>query len=239
MRQIDFLPPHYRQQYARRQWMSQQVAIVLAFVLLFLGLWGSQYHARRVAQRDLADLKLPYERAQQQCAKLAELQTKLKEVQATAELYTYLRHPWPRTQLLSAILAPLPESIVFQEVKIVREAGREAPERAGSQPKGQQPKGSPSAETLKQLRQRYDRSRMLVNISGVTKDPAELHRYLGVLSRNSLFTGAELINSATATGNNEGGLRFSAILTVRPGYGQPAGPEVAAASQPNRNENPR
>ena len=42
-------------------------------------------------------------------------------VRAGAELYTYLRHPWPRTQLFSALLRPLPEEITFLQVQIFRQ----------------------------------------------------------------------------------------------------------------------
>ncbi len=227
MQQIDFLPPQYRKQQARRQWLSQQIVVVLAFCALIGGLWVSQFYVRRSLNAELAALGPPYNQAVQQNAKLAELQTRLQDLRVTAELYTYLRHPWPRTQLLEAILTPLPQSIVFQEVKIVREAARDADRlNRAAQAKAAAPpvKLAPAASDLRQLRQRFDPSRVLVHITGITSDSAELHRYLGILGRHRLFTSAELINSGTAGGDDTGKLLFSAVLTVRAGYGQPGGP---------------
>jgi len=67
---------------------------------------------------------------------------------------------------------------------------------------------------------------VLLTLSGATSDNGRLHTYLGKLDRSELFSRAELLSIDAGTGEDGHKLRFSALLFVRPGYGQPGGPSV-------------
>ncbi len=119
---IDFLPAQYHQQNAYRQTKPWQIIVVTSFLGLVALLTISQNIRRRLVERELDGLTPAYELALSQKQRLAEVQTQLKQTECRAELITYLRHPWPKSQLLSALLSQLPEEITLQQLQITREA---------------------------------------------------------------------------------------------------------------------
>jgi len=230
MQEIDFLPVQYRQKYARRQWRPWRVAVVTAFAVLLMAAVFGQRDRKRRAETELAAIVPQYDLAVGQNRRLAEIWTQLDAARNTAELLTYLRHPWPRTQLLAALLAPLPEGISLEELRITHETpqGRAVPERRpraeNALEGGQLNTLPPAARDLTRLREEFDKTKTVVLISGTTSDTAALHRYLGELGGTSLFSRAELDSLQSAGNQPAGTLQFRATLVVRPGYGQPGGP---------------
>lgn len=230
MQDLDFLPLDYRQRHMRRQSQPWRVIVVAVFVALVIAAAYSQHKHKCAVEEDLAALVPQYELAVSQCDKLANTQSQLQKIQTSAELFTCLRHPWPQTQLLAAVLRALPDQITLQTLRISREtpAGQVPTERRSRferQTKQEDiAKLSPAECDLKQLRDEFDNMQTLVFISGTTSDSAALHRYLGRLNNTSLFQKAELDSSESVQGDRGGKLRFEAILVVRPGYGQPGGP---------------
>jgi hypothetical protein len=142
-----------------------------------------------------------------------------------------LRHPWPRTQLLSALVARLPQEITLQQVQISREA-KAAPAPVEAAPpvdrKAEEEKLKslpPAARDLTRLRARLDTLQTVVVLAGSAAESAQLHRYVGDLDATDIFDKAEL-DCLNAVDNNSTGamLQFRAVLAVQPGYGQPGGP---------------
>ena len=131
MHDIDFLPIEYRRKHERRQSQPWLIVAATAVVGLVAAAAIVQHCRWRYVQGQLAAIQPAYETAVNLQDRLAEIQKRLGSVKAGAELYTYLRHPWPRTQLLSALLRPLPEEITFLQVQIFRQpaAGPAAPGR--------------------------------------------------------------------------------------------------------------
>jgi Tfp pilus assembly protein PilN len=233
MQDIDFLPLEYRQQHQRRQVQPWRVVVVAAFVALLAGAALAQHTRRQYVAGQLAAVRPQYEEALRQEGSRAELQAELQSAQCGAELLTYLRHPWPRTQLLAAALAPLPPEITLQQLHIARETPGHQPateQRSRADKKAEEEKIAklpPAARDLKRLREEFDRTQVTVRLTGTTTDSAALHRYLGVLGKQELFAKAELRSIERVEGNQAGSLRFHATLTARPGYGQPGGPAKA------------
>jgi hypothetical protein len=230
MQDIDFLPVRYRQKYVRRQSQPWRILVVAAFAVLLAAAVFNQRDHRRRAERELEAIMPQYARAVRQNRQLAETWTQLDTARNTAELFTYLRHPWPRTQLLAAALAPLPEGISIEGLRITEETpqGRAVPERRSrtesKTEEGGLDKLPPAARDLTRLREQCDKIKTVLLISGTTRDSAALHRYLGELGGTSLFGRADL-NSLESAGNEPAGtLQYRATLVVRPGYGQPGGP---------------
>jgi hypothetical protein len=228
---IDFLPAQYRRRHAQRKAQPWRVVVVSVFVLLVAAASLGQHYCWRRAEEDLAAVLPQYELTASQAAQLAESQAQLAKVRTSAELFTYLRHPWPRTQLLLGLLAPLPNEIVFDALQITREklqGETPGPQRPGPAKNEESLEDrnrlSPAELDLKRLREEFDPGQMVIQLSGTTADPAALHAYLGELGSNGLFTKVDLDVVERSDGKEDGRMRFRALLVVRPGYGQPGGP---------------
>jgi hypothetical protein len=236
MQDIDFLPVEYRQKHARRQSQPWQIVVALAIVGLVAGAALAQQYRRHRVQNDMAMILPVYDAAVSQQSRLAETQKRLKAAQGCAELYTYLHHPWPRTQLLSALVAPLPKSITLQEIQITREAPPAGPTTTEVQPpidkKAEEDRLkslTPAERDLAKLAGRLDALQTIVVLTGTATEVAALHRYIGELDATDIFDKAELDCFNSVDGNKAGGgggpmLQFRAVLVVQPGYGQRGGP---------------
>ncbi len=172
----------------QRQSQPWQIVAAVAIVGLVAAAALTQNHRRRSVQDELAIITPAYEAAVNQQNRLADVQARLKAAKAGAELYTYLRHPWPRTQLLTALVAPLPKEITLQQVQILREAPTAAPPAEVRPPvdkktEEEKLKSLPPAERdLAKLRARLDPLQTVVILAGTATESrraAPLHRRLG------------------------------------------------------------
>ena len=238
MHNIDFLPVEYRQKHARRQSQPWQVVVAVAMVGLVAAAAMAQHYRRHAVQNDLATITPVYDDAVSQQNRLAEAQKRLKSVKACAELYTYLRHPWPRTQLLSALVAPLPETIILQQIQILREAPatRSPTEvRPPVDPKTEEERLkslAPADRDLCKLAGRLDPLQTVVVLTGTATEIAALHHYIGDLDATDIFDKAEL-DCFNSIDNSKSGavLQFRAGLDGQHGYGQPGGPSKENVAQ--------
>jgi Tfp pilus assembly protein PilN len=227
--EIDFLPEEYRQSHRQGKWQSWRRIVTAGLALLTaLGI-GYQYHRQRRLAADLAVITGQYDAAMQQTTELTGLQTQLAAASAEADLYTYLRHPWPRTRILDALLAPLPEEITIEQLLVQGDSPSGAAARHSAPPRDKNAeeelkKLPASAQDLKRLQAMCDFQPTVVTLSGVTTETVAVHHYLGRLAKSPLFVKAELAGIEADSKDREPRLRFSATLTVRPGYGQPGGP---------------
>lgn len=233
MKNIDFLPAAYRQQHAKRHIHLWRIVVVVAFVVLICTASVVQYVRLLRARGYEKTLALQYETAEAQNRQWARIQAQREAVVGDAELFTYLRHPWPRTRILSALLAPLPDAITLSQLEIktgVSASAVRGPRRLPGRPTPNEEAVSPklsSQRDLAALREQFDSKAVTVVVSGRTTDSAALHRYLGELHRCSLFRKVELDGlESVAPGTNvpEGTMTFTTLVEVRPGYGQAGGP---------------
>jgi len=243
MSSIDFLPTQYHQRHARRRAQPWRVVVMAAFVALLSGAAASQYMDKRRAEKKLANIVPQYDLAVSQNKQLAEVQARLKKDQGKAGLYTYLRHPWPKTQLMAAVIGPLPEKITLDRLHVARQAvqkERSMRRRSRAERSAEDEeiaKLSPVARDLKRFRDEFDNAETVVRISGTTRDSSLLHGYLGELGTSILFSKAELDSIESVDSKSAGQLQFLATLVVRPGYGQPNGPEGRKRSSAKDNNN--
>ena len=228
MLDIDFLPAQYHRRQARKRSKPWQVVVVLAFTTIVAVAAVGQFR-RHAALRAELDLLAPqYEQAVAANDRLAKLQTELKEARAEATLLTYLRHPWPRTQLLRALLEPLPDEILLSELEIT--TGTAAAQRpAQRRPQTDDEKEAlaaltPAGRDLAELREQADTAPTIMRVRGATSDSAVLQHYLGALAQRTLVRKAELESSERVEREDGRNVHFRATVVVRPGYGQPGGP---------------
>ncbi len=214
--------------------------MALAFAALLIAAAVNQHHRQRQVAAKLAEITPRYDVALRQTNELAQLQSQLDAADDVAQLFTYLRNPWPRTQLLAALLAPLPKEIRFSKVEIRREEPqlqRATERRSRAEIRAEQQQTAelaPAARDLKTLREQFDDTKTVVLLEGITTDSAAVHRYLGELNQASLFTAAEPDSIDAAPGGPAGSLQFRATVTVLPGYGLPGGPTAGGqTTDPN------
>ncbi len=239
MHEIDFLPSEHRQDHDRRRWYDRRILLVTGLAAMIAAAAWSQRHRAQRLQAELARCQPACTAAAQTRATLDELQSQLRLARASADLVTYLRHPWPRTRILAALLGPLPEDIRFEELAINREAppgAGPANVRSAAAREEQQRKLAalaPAARDLERLRDQCDAQQTIVTVTGVTSDSAALHEYVGALGREDLFSKAQL-QSSEIDRADPNWIRFRVTLVVRPGYGQPGGPSGANPRPPQK-----
>lgn len=230
--EADFLPASYRDVGRRRatQWM--RLAISGVFVAGMALSAGYQQLLFRSAQAELDRVGRQYEPAQKLNQELARLQAELQSARQQAELLTFLRHPWPRSRVLSAIVTPLPQGVALDELRVGRE-NLPRPAGAAQRPAAEQEADRlpPAVSDLTRLRAESAGLRWVATLSGQTADPAALHQYLAALGRDPLFQKAEL--GSIQAGGNEKSSRFVVRLSLAtPPGGEapaPASPPAAAA----------
>ena len=224
MLNIDFLPTEYRQRVRQRRSQSWGSVVAAAMVGLVAAAAITQHYRWRRVRADLDDVTPAYVAAVNVQSRLAEVQRQLDQARACMELYTYLRHPWPRTQLLAAMLGPLPDEITLQQVQILGEpAGVSSPAEARPAVEAKTQEASPASllpaqRDLAKLRDRMDSARTMMILTGTAAGSSALHRYLGELDAVEIFDKAELDWFESVDGGKS--LRFQIVLGVQPGYGQ-------------------
>lgn len=238
MKELDFLPAAYREKNAAKKGRLCQIAMVLTFGAIVTLAASLQFALYRSAKAELASVAAQHEDAIAKAAQLAALRAEVDQQRQFCDLYTYLKYPWPRTQMLAEIARNLPPQVTLRELTIVEET----PE--GGAPKGviavdlakqQAADERPAKLDLESLRRQRDHSRPEIQLSGTTTDSGALHLFVMTLNGTPLFESAKLHSMETVAGGKQAQSNFFVRLTARAGYGQPGGPQSppAVAAQGN------
>jgi hypothetical protein len=226
---IDFLPASYRQKCMQRRayiWRVVAAAMILTFFTL-AGLF--QWNQQAQVRRELELVETQHADAMEMNAKFAEAAQELQTQQRSAELLTFLRHRWPRSQIIAAILDPMPESVRLSEWHIGHEtiaatltAQPPATPEAGAAPAD---KAARRAADLKRLLHESKTRQQFVLLSGEAGDAATLHEYLAKLGANPLFDHVDLrslehvLSPDKEMHDTIGRVQFTARAVVRSGHG--------------------
>jgi Tfp pilus assembly protein PilN len=228
MKEIDFLPAAYREKNAVQTERLCQLAMVVTFGAI-IGLAACfQVALYRAAQQDLTRITPQHDDALAKATQLAALHAEVNQSREFAELYTYLKYPWPRTQMLAEITRNLPPQVTLRELTIVEE------------PQQMQPRGGVIAVEVTQerseisfakadldlLRREQDYSRAKIQVSGTTTDSGALHLFVMALNGTPLLESAKLHSMEAVPGSQQAESNFFIRLKIRPGYGQPGGPHA-------------
>jgi hypothetical protein len=229
LKDIDFLPRQYREEHAQRKNQFWRLGVVVVYGALLAVAGYSQWLEKRRGEAQLAATADQHATVTAHATRLSELQAQLQTVRSQAELITYLRHPWPRTQVLAAVIEPLPAEITLDELRIHRldpppTYGVPGRNRAAAVPEGQEDKRTPAQRDLAGFQDTIDEGSVVAILKGTTRENAALHIYLGQLGRSRLFSKVELLKIESNETTTGGVSRFEARLTVLPGYGQRNGP---------------
>jgi len=235
MNSVDFLPNDYRRRAADRRLHALLLAVLAVYAALVIAITAYQLLTQRSVKQKFEQLGLPTVQAELANKRVAELEVQLAEINVHADLHTYLRHPWPRTQILAALVDHLPSEVSLTEVTMRRERRERQEERAilrrpkpSRKEDKKDPKKPDAQESLKRLRKETDATRTLIWIRGMTTDNSALHKCIRDLGDSWLFTRADLESlDSTENENTPGAASFEICLELLPGYGQPDGPDEA------------
>jgi Tfp pilus assembly protein PilN len=236
MKDIDFLPIRYRERTALRRarvWRFVMLGCLAGFVAIVS---LAQLAIRRPVERQLATVAALYPTAVMVTAQADQLQKDLNDLESFATLYTYLRHPWPVSQMLRALTDSLPESIVLTEVTLDRQptASLSAAPPAGQPVTPPATPAEAAKRDLDRLRNSQDSLTPTLHVTGIAADARKLNAYVTSLASSSLFVTARLESlEAVTSPTGISGSRFEVRLQLRPGFGQPQGP-----TEPLRETNP-
>jgi Tfp pilus assembly protein PilN len=236
---LDFLPGEYRKRDVVRKTRLWQLVVVLLLGGVVASAAVLQYGLRCSVRRQLATVAGPHAQAQEEVQRLNQLQNELRLAEQRAELYLYLQHPWARTQVLRAVVRPIPPSMRLEELQIGCEA-------ANSGAPGRQEKNSTllneeptipldtAQQDLQQLRSACDSRLTVVRVSGTTRSAADMYQYLATVEQSPLIKDAKLLSlETTGDERHPQTSRFSARFEVVPGFGLPNGPRAPEKVAPD------
>jgi hypothetical protein len=164
------------------------------------------------------------------------LQSQIALASHEAGLFTYLDHPWPRTQILAHLIQTLPPAIEITQIHLTEQdnARPQAPQApARSRPGGDDTGGRllPAEQDLRKLRAEVDRRQTVAEIAGTTSDVAELHQYVADLNRSPLVAFAQIkLIDAAAKDAREPRTRFGLRVQIQTGHGQSSSQRPAATA---------
>lgn len=226
MKRIEFLPESYRRRDVERRARLWEYTVVGAFGSLVLVAACYQLALRWNVAAQEAITNVKFMAAEDLEKEHARVTQELSRVGEVAELITYLKHPWPRTQILNAVTECLPEDTTITRLRISREAAPQlvAPMAESATTTDQR---SSSRKDLDDLRKTFDACDTILWINGTTRDGASVYLLADKLGRSPLVTDVK-IESVGSEG--EGAQRetlFRMKAKLRPGYGQAGGPSPA------------
>ena len=235
---VDFLPTEFREHGQARRAAGWRLAAVASLVLLVLGSAVFQWSLERSAQADLAQVEREHAAVLAKENRLIELGKELESLRHRANLWTLLRHPWPRTVLLHAALEPMPSNVALTQWSL-KAAAIDKASAAAKAPQTEKPGADqrpPEIRDAQRLLAEQQATRLVVELTGVASDPAALHRYLAEVGRARVFDKVELGSVQKAGSPSESEMKFTARLLVQPGYGLPGSrlpiPAEAAREMP-------
>ncbi len=234
MQDIDFLPSEYRQRTRERRDTRWRLTALGVTGLLLSVVTTFQHFARVSLEEQLAVAEAQVSVVQSQTARLSELAASRQAAAARAELITWLRHPWPRSQVLADLVLPLPSSITLASLSISREQPQianpavpaTAPEVPAAQPQ------DPHLKDLEVLRAALGPGTVVAELAGMTSDPAALYEYVETLAKQNLVAKAELLRVDRISDQTIAGFRFSIRVLVKPALGEERLDSTEPARQP-------
>ena len=225
MKNIDFLPPRYRERRRHRQAFAWEIAVIAFFGLLIAACALWQLNQRWRVSNSLVALRDQFQEAVTLQATQEQLQARIDSSSEAAELYLYLEHPWPRTQVLGTVENCLPQGMSLTDIQVVYEATAAAPALVEAELQ----KLSPARRDIVRLRRESDRRVAVVKIAGSTDDDRQVYDFAHRLGQLPPLATVKLESAESQDKDalDKTGFRLRGVL--KPGYFQPGGPQPTLA----------
>lgn len=223
MKDIDFLPARYRERRAQRRARIYRLAMVGCVVAFVTAIAVAQQAVRHAVEQQLHSVDQHHPLALQMAARTSLLKKELAEAEAHAALYTYLRHPWPVTQLIAGVARAVPDSVTIAELRLETIALPAKETATGpATPVAAAATGEEKARRdLERLQANSQRTALGLRVTGASSDGPELHAFVQQLAPSPLFEKAKLESLETVATPQNTEARFELQLRVRTSYGQP------------------
>jgi hypothetical protein len=237
---LDFLPDRYRQATTRRRNSYFRLAVTLLFVGAFAAMVVGLESVHREVRGHAANVESRLAAAKSRAAVVKQKAAELATLDEYAGLVTFLRHPWPRSRITSGVLTKIPSSITVEKLRVYAVDRPKPPQGESSTGNdGSEPPPPSVATDLAELREQVEAFDVVVQIDGVARDLPGLHLYLQTLLADDLFVKAEptSIEAVSRDGDpaqgastaTAGVARFTAHVTIVPGWGCQGGPAADEA----------
>jgi hypothetical protein len=214
VKNVDFLPAEFRHKSRDTSSRGRAVLLGTVTVALLSGLTWLQIDRLRTRRTELASLRQQKAAVEVVLARLANTKTALESADAEAELYTWLRHPRPRSQVLLAILEGIPEEIRLFDVEV---STRSEANSVRTVQTGEEKSTKPAAaKALELLRQASPAGSEWAHVYGATENPAALHLWLGRLGRHPMFSRCELVSIEESANGEDSPAEFHAEVRIKP-----------------------
>jgi Tfp pilus assembly protein PilN len=230
MADIDFLPAKYREASAHRKTQCWRLIVVASFAGLIVAAAVGQYGIRLSLERDAQLVREQHAVAMAETQRLAKLELELKPLRAEAELWTFLRRPWPKTRILASLIAELPDAVTLSKLEVRAEHGNQTPmviPTGGPNDKPNDAQAAPAERDLRRLREEGDSVQLVVLLEGTTTESIAVHSYLANLAAVGIFSRAELTSMESDGKEHQQNSQFRARLVVHPAYGDRGGPVLS------------
>ena len=227
MQTIDFLPEHYRERRKQRRVRWWWALIVCLFGGIVLGTASVQWLSVQRVKRELAQLELQCKTHRQLDQELLALETKVASLSHSANLYTFLKHPWPRTQILAAVVTPLPKDVQLTSIRVAETLIAKKPGTAAApEATPETAKVTPIAAVadLQQLHDAHEAQRIVVHVEGSVREAETLHAYLEALAQQPLIAEARLSGMETRKLETHTLVVFELHITIKSAHGLSDGP---------------
>ena len=243
MKKIDFLPARYREGYVARAAVIKRWTIVLGIAVIITPLAIYQYCVHALVVNRFVVVEPEYMQAQAKSQHVAKLEQELALARGEAALLAWLSHPWPRSQVLAQVHAPLPESLRLTGIKLTSEPkvvappgpsmgrarGRRGPEAEANPADEARPA---SQKDLLRLLDQVSQNDTVVTLNGVTVSTTELHTYVAMLRTTGMFDKSELKSVESQPGQEHTKAQtFEIRLVLADGHGAPPPVKPVAAAE--------
>ncbi len=217
MKQIDFLPQRYRDQHVRRKAGTWRLLVCALFGGAIVVASVGQFWHRRQVQSRLVEIQPLLAESQALNDRLVQMQGELTQLTQRANVCALLQNRWRRTQIVSLVVKPLPDSIRVEELDIVERtiAPTNNGPRFNSEASDSAEQLPPAARDAADLEKRLRDDQTVATLKGITADVAALHVYLEALERQPLVARVELLSvDNVKTGETKGQQQFVAEVLI-------------------------
>jgi len=234
---LDFLPDKYRQATKRRRTKYWRGIVVVLFLGVFAACAGSLAMVDREVRRELDQVNARFAAAKTQDLLLKQKEAKHAEISEYADLLTFLRHPWPRSRIVSELFYDLPMHVTFDKLHMAYETRQGVPPVVAVATT--EATVRTAANDLTDLRAALEVQDFIVRLEGTTGDQPGLHAYLQSLVGRGLFVDAEIEQIEAVRTAGVSAAKFTARIIVRPGWGLSGGPLLEELAPPPNGDEPR
>lgn len=222
MNEIEFLPKKYLEKRARSNVKWSRLLLLMLVLVGIVGVGLYQVAALHHLHSQLAEVDDEHQRIVKLMTEVNNKREVLNRLQHSARLLTFLEHPYPRSQILAALVNPLSDQIALSQIHLTHQ--QTDPNVFRTLADLSDPKQAATVHPMKQdLNTLTAESRLrqcTVELAGTTDDPSTLYNFLTALHQSEIVETAK-IESIDPHHRADGTefSNFTAHIKIKRGYG--------------------